>query len=139
MPQYTRLLSELLGALIANQLDCTSTEDEELQHWLSLQIAYLYGYVRELQDCAFADLLLYENRQYHYDVRSGMSYITLPFVDHQRKVREALRMGTQTLQVCSAAHEDEDLLSGTADARLQASLPKAVTENGSYSTKTTKE
>ena len=89
-----------------SMLDCS---DLTLRDHLNVQLAYLYGYIPDLQERAFAEGLLYEHRQYHFDVVSGMSYGTTPFVTHQRNVLKALRERTCALQECSAARDNEDL------------------------------
>lgn len=88
-------------------------------------IGYLYDYVPALKEKSFAEQLKYENRQYHYDCLSGMSTGTLPFIRHERKIRDALREGTFQLCDCSADQEDESLFNNKVQARILASMPKA--------------
>lgn len=119
-------LDDLFDGLLRSLLDCS---DQALQDHLNVQLAYLYGYAPELQDRLFAERLLYEYRQYHLDVRSGMTYGTLSFVKHQRQIREALRKGTLELQECSAPRNDESLFNQGVRARVRASLPTFCDED----------
>lgn len=117
-------LPELLDALIRSTLDCHM--DSEIRRHLNMQIAYLYGTVPELQERSFADLLIYEHRQYHADVVSGMSAFKAPFDVHERRVREELRQGKRELSECSATRDNELLFNNAVQARLLAAMPKPV-------------
>ncbi|KAK4623993.1 hypothetical protein CLAFUW4_06398 [Fulvia fulva] len=117
-------LQDVVDAFIDSLLD--SAADSGLRTCLNVQLAYLYGNTQELESRDFAYRLLYEHRQYHYDICAGMSYGTVPFVEHQRKIRQALRDGTLELQECSAARDDEGLFREAAEARLLASLPPVL-------------
>jgi hypothetical protein len=44
----------------------------------------------------------------------------LPFIRHERKIREALRNGTYELCDCSADRDDESFFTAKAEARLMA-------------------
>ncbi|KAF2241869.1 hypothetical protein BU26DRAFT_171706 [Trematosphaeria pertusa] len=92
-----------------------------LQTHIALQIAYLYDWAPVLQERTFAERLMYEHRPYHFDVLSGMSHGTVPFISHQRNVREALRQSTHELQECSA-RDNKALFSGEREAQLLASM-----------------
>lgn len=115
-------LADLVDALIDSLLDCPS-DNFMLQRYLSCQICYLYGHAPELQQRAFAEHLIYEHRQYHFDVLSGMSNGTVPFISHQRNVREALRQRTRELQECSARDNKGLFPDKEWEARLLASMP----------------
>jgi hypothetical protein len=114
-------LAGLLDALIDSLLDCPFT-NVILQSHLACQVACLYGHVPELQDQTFADNLIHEHRQYHFDVLSGMTNGTRPFISHQRNVREAIRQGTHEFQECSAPKNDQYLFTGAWEARLLAAM-----------------
>lgn len=118
---YLPSLEDLVDALISSTLD--SLDCIDLQDHLHTQICYLYGNVPELQDRSFAERLLFEHRQFHFDVCARMSYSTLSFIDHERKVRDELRHGRRELQECSASREDENLFNGPEQARLLAMMP----------------
>lgn len=120
-------LEALLDGLIGSQLD--SLDEMELQDYLRVQIGYLYRYAPELQKRSFAHRLLYEHRQYHFDVCSGMSFSTLAFVAHQHSIREALRRRGCELQECSASRNNEDLFNQDFQSRLLASLPPPQQQN----------
>lgn len=111
-------LPKLLDALIDKLLD-----DPMIWNQVAVLIAYLYGYVSAVKEKSFAAHLKYEHRQYHYDSLSGMSTGTLPFICHERKIRNALREGRLQLCDCSAEQEDELLFTGKVQARIMASMP----------------
>ncbi|KAN0106649.1 hypothetical protein V8E51_009525 [Hyaloscypha variabilis] len=113
-------LPELLDALIDKLLDEPLTD--MIWNQLAVLIAYLYGYVPALKEKSFAEHLKYEHRQYHYDSLSGMSTGTLPFIRHQREIRDALREGSFQLCDCSADQEDESLFTAKVQARIMASM-----------------
>ena len=81
-------LEDLVDALIDSLLDCP--EDSKLRTHLSVQRVYLYGNVQQLKSPGFAERLLHEHRQYHYDACAGMRSGTVQFAAHQRKIRRAL-------------------------------------------------
>ncbi|TVY38393.1 hypothetical protein LSUB1_G006363 [Lachnellula subtilissima] len=112
-------LPALLDALIDRLLDNDPLANENWSH-LAILIAYLYSYVPALKEKSFAEYLKYEHRQYHYDSLSGMRTGTLPFVRHQRKVRDALRDGNHRLCDCSANQDDESLFTAKVEERLRA-------------------
>lgn len=124
-------LADLVDALIDSLLDCPSDNDFLCSH-LGDQIAYLYGHSPLLKEKSFAEQLMYQHRQYHLDVLSGMGHATMPFISHQRKIREGLRDGTHKLQECSADRSNESLFNREVQARLLASMPDpfAHTEEG---------
>ncbi|TVY94369.1 hypothetical protein LAWI1_G000604 [Lachnellula willkommii] len=126
-------LSGLLDALIEKLLNDPLTND--IWNQLSLHVAYLYDYVPALKEKAFAEHLKYEHRQYHYDSLSGMSTGTLPFIRHEREIRDALREGRFQLCDCSADREDESLFTDRVLARIRASwgLSSTPGENASGS------
>jgi hypothetical protein len=111
-------LADLTDALIDSLLDCPSDDDMLYTH-LAVQITYLYGWSPELKEKVFAEQLIYEHRQYHLDVVSGMSHGTVPFISHQRTIRDASRQGTHVLQECS----NKALCSREVEARLLAAMP----------------
>jgi len=90
-------------------------------------IAYLYGYVPALKEKSFAEHLKYEHRQYHYDSLSGMSTGTLPFIRHEREIRDGLREGRFRLCDCSADQDDESLFTAKVQARIMASMASPFT------------
>lgn len=114
-------LAGLLDGLIDSVLD--SHSNESLEHHLALQICYLYSYAPELQKSMFAECLIYEHRQYHFDVLSGMAYGTAPFISHQRNIRESLRQGTRELQECSERDNKALYRNRELEAQLLASMP----------------
>ncbi|TVY47753.1 hypothetical protein LOCC1_G002737 [Lachnellula occidentalis] len=114
-------LPELVDALIDRLLDDPLTDG--MWNRLAVLIAYLYGYVPAVKEKSFADQLKYEHRQYHYDSLSGMASGTLPFIRHERKIRDALREGRFQLCDCSADREDESLFTDKVLARIRASMP----------------
>lgn len=89
---------------------------------LAVLIAYLYGYVPVLREKSFAMKLKYDHRQFHFDWLSGMS-TGLPFIRHERPIRDALRKGTYELRDCSADRNDETLFTAKTEARIIASGP----------------
>lgn len=114
-------LPELLDALIEKLLNTPLTES--IWHHLAVLIAYLYGYAPALREKSFAEHLKYEHRQFHYDYLSGMSTGTLPFIRHERAIRDALQEGKFQLCDCSADSEDESLFTAKVQARIMASIP----------------
>lgn len=76
-----------------------------------------------LQEKGFAKELMYEHRQYHFDVVSGMDHATLPFISHQRRIRDALRNGTHELQECSAPRSNQTVFGKEVREKLLASMP----------------
>jgi hypothetical protein len=87
-------LAPLLDALIDSWLD-SPDDNLMLRMHLGCMIAYLYDYAPELQQETFAVQLKKEHHQYHYDVRSGMTTGTAPFLNRQRQVREESRKARQ--------------------------------------------
>lgn len=94
-------LPALVDALIGSLLD--AAEDTELFSHLQMQVGYLYGHVPELKVMGFADNLKYEHRQFHLDSLSGMFIMSLPFIAHERQIREELREGKFQLRECSVS------------------------------------
>lgn len=115
-------LPDLVDALIDSLLDAPS-ENSMLRIHLALHIASLYRWSPMLKEKAFAEQLVYEHRQYHLDVLSGMDHGTAQFISHQRKVRLALRQRTRSIQECSAPN-DKDLFSKEVQAKILASMPR---------------
>lgn len=113
-------LPELLDALIDKLLDDPLTNSLFWGH-LAVLIAYLYGYVLVLKEKSFAEKLKYDHRQFHFDWLSGMSTGTLPFIRHERSIRDALRKGTYQFRDCSADRGDETLFTAKIQARIMAS------------------
>ncbi|KAG4430211.1 hypothetical protein IFR05_014313 [Cadophora sp. M221] len=111
-------LPALLDCLIDKLLDDPLTECDFFNH-LAMLILYLYEYSPDVKRRSFAEELKYDHRQFHYDRSSGMS-AGLPFIRHQRKIRDALRNGTYQLCDCSADRNNEELFTGKVLARLRA-------------------
>lgn len=111
------LLPDLLDALIDSFLDC---EPSMLFAHLACQVGYLYQYVAVLQETSFAKQLKYEHRQFHLDILSGMSIGTVPFAEHEREIRNALREGKYELQTCSASRANTKLFNQAEQKRLHA-------------------
>lgn len=84
-------LSVLVDALIESLLD--SPTDSFLRVHLALHICYLYGNCQTLKAQEFARRLNPENRQFHYDALSKPGLGTLPFIAHERRVRDEIRIG----------------------------------------------
>lgn len=127
-------LPALLDGLIDTLLDDPLTDSMFWGH-LCVLIGHLYGYTPALKCESFAEELKYEHRQFHYDPLSGMSTGTLPFIHHQRKIREALRNNTHELCDCSADRDDENLFTAKAQARIIAltpPFPLDIYEDGNY-------
>lgn len=114
-------LAGLLDALIDSLLDCPS-DNGMLHIHLAVQISALYRWSPVLQEKAFAEQLMYGNRQYHLDVLSGMYHGTIPFISHQRNIREELRQRKHKLQECSAS-KDKALFTRELQAKILASMP----------------
>ncbi|KAL3421234.1 hypothetical protein PVAG01_07679 [Phlyctema vagabunda] len=112
-------LPDLLDALIDSFLDC---EPSMFFSHLSCQVGYLYGYVTELRQASFAENLKYEHRQFHLDWLSGMSVGTVPFAQHERKIRDALREGKNEIQPCSAPRTDRKLFNQAEQAEVHAAM-----------------
>ncbi|KAL5320348.1 hypothetical protein ACEPPN_011149 [Leptodophora sp. 'Broadleaf-Isolate-01'] len=121
-PESTRdiipSLPALLDGLIDKLLDDPLTECGFFNH-LAVLILYLYDYSPGVKQRSFAEELKYDHRQFHYDLSSGMSS-GLPFIRHERKIRDALRNGTYQLCDCSADRNDETLFQAKVLARLGA-------------------
>ncbi len=97
----------LADALIDGLLD--SPDDSSLQSQISVMIAYLYAHVSELKDKAFAERMNPVHRQYHLDCLSAQLVLwTIPFIRHERQIREALRKGNYDLRECSASRTEEN-------------------------------
>jgi hypothetical protein len=116
-------LTGLVDALIDSLLDCPSDHDVLKTH-LAVHITSLYRWAPELKEKAFAEQMTYEHRQYHLDVLSGMDHGTVPFINHQRSIREALRQKKHVLQECSSGRGNEALFGKKVRKRLLASMPK---------------
>lgn len=116
------LLPDLLDALIDKLLDDPLTDSMFWGH-LAVLIAYLYGYVPVIREKSFAKKLKLDHRQFHFDWLSGMSTGTLPFIHHERRIRDALREGTYQLRDCSTDRNDETLFTAKTEARIMASRP----------------
>lgn len=118
-------LPELLDALVDKLLDDPLTDSMFWGH-LNVLISYLYGYVPILREKSFAEKLKFDHRQFHFDRLSGMS-TGLPFIRHERSIRDALRRGTYQLKDCSADSNDETLFTAKIQARIIASRPSPFT------------
>jgi hypothetical protein len=116
-------LTGLVDALIDSLLDCPSDHDMLKTH-LAVQITSLYRWAPALKEKDFAEQIMYEHRQYHLDVLSGMDHGTVPFISHQRSIREALRQKKHVLQECSSGRDNEALFGKKVRERLLASMPK---------------
>ena len=112
-------LPDLLDGLIDSFLDCSPSM---LFAYLACQVCYLYEYVPELKTASFADRLKYDHRKFHLDSLSGMSTGTVPFANHQRAIREALREGNYTLQPCSASRDNTLLFNQGDQNRLLTAI-----------------
>ncbi|KAK4098363.1 hypothetical protein N658DRAFT_221212 [Parathielavia hyrcaniae] len=86
------LLSLLLDGLIKSLLDLPSFDSPLYDH-LATQISYLYAHCDALKDQGFADRLVLEHRQFHYDALSKPGLGTVPFVGEQRQIRDDIRGG----------------------------------------------
>lgn len=97
----------LADALIGGLLD--SPDDSSFQSHLSVMVAYIYAHVPELKDKAFEERMDPVHRQFHLDCLSGQFYRwTIPFIKHERQIREALRKGNYNLRECSAYRTEEN-------------------------------
>jgi hypothetical protein len=85
-------LPNLLNGLIQALLDLPPPDGLVRDH-LATQVSYLYGHCETLKDPAFADRLLREHRQFHYDALSKPGLGTLHFIREQRHVRDEIRNG----------------------------------------------
>ncbi len=115
-------LAALVDALIDSLLDCPPNNHVLSLH-LAMHITALYDYAPQVKQKAFAEQLMYEHRQYHYDILAGMDHGTAPFIRHQRMIREALRQRTYDVQECSAPEDNTSLFSNGIQAQLLASMP----------------
>ncbi|KAF2421521.1 hypothetical protein EJ08DRAFT_550397, partial [Tothia fuscella] len=96
-------LSDFLDSLIGKWLD-TSADGTLLWSHLACHIAYLNEHALPLRDGTYGNNLKYEHRQFHMDIISGsMQTLSLPFLKHERSIREALRRGEYTIRKCSAS------------------------------------
>lgn len=111
-------LPAFLDALIDSLLD-SPLDNSMLWGHIACQIAYLYESNTDVMRPSFAESLRLEHRQYHFDTLSGMRTGTIPFVRHQRKIRNALRQGKFALCACSAVG-DSDLFPDAEEKRLLA-------------------
>lgn len=96
-------LPALVDALITTLLE---TDDRGVCRHLSIQVAYIYDYCQSLKKRSFADHLIPENRQFHYDAVAGASVSTLPVIAHERRVRDELRRGNRELMDFSIIEAD---------------------------------
>ncbi|KAL2064668.1 hypothetical protein VTL71DRAFT_3806 [Oculimacula yallundae] len=119
-------LPKLLDGLIDKLLDDPLTDNMFWVH-LAVLISYLYGNVSVLRQKAFAEKLTFDHRQFHFDWISGMSTGNLPFIRHERPIRDALRRGTYQLRECSADRNDETLFAANIEARIMASRTSSFT------------
>ncbi|KAG9200070.1 hypothetical protein G6514_007667 [Epicoccum nigrum] len=120
-------LAGLVDALIDSLLDCPR-HNYLLRCHLAVHLTSLYDCAPALKEKAFAEQMRYEHRQYHFDVLAGMDHGTLPFIAHQRHIREALRQGTHELAECSTSRDNKLLFSKAVQARLLASMRKPVVD-----------
>ncbi|KAI0909465.1 hypothetical protein F4823DRAFT_594622 [Ustulina deusta] len=92
----------LLVDMLINQLLNTHFESG-IHGQISVMLAYLYGHVPELKDKNFANKLDSVHRQFHLDcVSKQLSLWTIPFVEHERQIRDLIRMEGYELRDCSA-------------------------------------
>lgn len=82
-------LAVLVDALIESLLD--SPPDSQLRQHLAVHVCYMYGCCKELKREAFAAHLRPENRQFHCDAISKPGLGTVPFITHQRQIRDEIR------------------------------------------------
>jgi hypothetical protein len=110
-------LPKFLDALIEHLLNCSDTS---LRNHISTYILYLYRYNPELKEKSFAKRLKREHQQFHMDSLSGMQTWTGLFIEHERKVRDEIRIrsGTYTIQDCSVS-PDHDLFKNGNEEVLQ--------------------
>jgi hypothetical protein len=99
-------LSALVDLLIGVLLDLP--DRSLVQGHVSMQLSYLYGHVKQVNENSFADQLHYEHRQFHFDCLAGMAMGTIPFIVHERAIRDSLRRGGHELRDCSAAKMEEN-------------------------------
>ncbi|KAB5530331.1 hypothetical protein GE09DRAFT_974142 [Coniochaeta sp. 2T2.1] len=102
IPPLSALADSLIGVLL-DLPDCS-----DVQRHVSVQLSYLYGHVKQVNEKSFADQLRYEHRQFHFDCLAGMTMGTIPFIVHERAIRDSLRRGEYELQDCSAAKTEEN-------------------------------
>ncbi|KAK4119279.1 hypothetical protein N657DRAFT_263805 [Parathielavia appendiculata] len=84
------LLPLLLDGLIKTLLDLPSFDSPVHDH-LATQISYLYAHCDPLNDQDFADGLMLEHRQFHYDALSKLGLGTVPFSSEHRRIRDDIR------------------------------------------------
>lgn len=104
IPPLWALADSLIGVLL------DLPDRSRVQRHVSVQLSYLYGHVEQVKEKSFADRLRYEHRQFHFDCLAGMTMGTIPFIVHERAIRDSLRQGEHELQDCSAAKTEENRL-----------------------------
>jgi hypothetical protein len=83
--------------LIRTLLDLPHLDSIVRDH-LATQISYLYGHCDTLKDQGFAEQLMLEHRQFHYDALSKAGLGTVPFIREQRQIRDEIRSGRREPQ-----------------------------------------
>lgn len=97
-------LSLLLDTLIGSYLNVS---ESWFERQLRVQVAYMYGGVDQIKNKAFAEQLRLQHRQFHLDCLAGMAYGTLPFVAHERQIRDAILRGEHEIKDCSVEFSPE--------------------------------
>ncbi|KAI1130299.1 hypothetical protein F5Y10DRAFT_236250 [Nemania abortiva] len=98
----------LLVDILINQLLDTYVESG-IHRQIGVMLAYLYGYVQELKDKSFANKLDPVHRQFHFDcVSKQLSLWTIPFVVHERQIRDLIRTEGYGLRDCSAIRTSDN-------------------------------
>ncbi|KAI1263921.1 hypothetical protein F5Y18DRAFT_391852 [Xylariaceae sp. FL1019] len=100
-------LPVLTNGLIRKLLDAPG--DSSVESHLLTMLAYLYGHSLELKAEGFEHQLDLEHQQFHLDCISGQLRLwTIPFAQHERQVREAIRAGNYTFRDCSTTRTEEN-------------------------------
>ncbi|KAI1124989.1 hypothetical protein F5Y10DRAFT_248059 [Nemania abortiva] len=105
--KFFPLLPMLIDTLIDGLLDAPI--EGGLYTHICIVMGYLYRYVPQLQDKAFADQLDPVHRQFHFDcVSKQFMGWAIPSVKHERIVRDMIRTGKYELTDCSAFWKDDN-------------------------------
>lgn len=99
-----------LPSLVNGFIDVLLGGPDELRRPVSVNTSYLYHYVPQMKERAFANHLRRDNQQYHHDVISGMRLGTIPFLQHAKKVREEIRSGKREISEASASDQENPRL-----------------------------
>ncbi|KAI0186716.1 hypothetical protein F4808DRAFT_446750 [Astrocystis sublimbata] len=106
VPPLCTIADSMIGTALDVPIDL---DGGPLQSRLKVMLGYLYRYSEEIKDKAFADQLAPEHRQFHLDCISGKMILwTIPFIKHERQVRDELRRGGYELRECSAVRTEEN-------------------------------